>query len=69
MADKWILIQHPDFENEPHRVPQSAFDNLHIRKGWVVVGEEDETVTEPTPIPKPPKKKTAKPTDSTPSDS
>jgi len=43
--EKWMKIEHPDLpDNDPALVTDEAFELLHVKKGWVVCGDDAETV-------------------------
>ena len=45
----WVLIEHPDLDNEPVLVTMHAFDTLHKSKGWKRVKEVAPEVRESAP--------------------
>ena len=45
MPETWIEMKHPDLpDNDPVRVPETSFVNLHERKGWERFEREAEVV-------------------------
>lgn len=61
MSEQWVEMRHPNLpDTEPVSVPMLSFKNLHVRKGWVLVGEDEQPEKPPTKTR--PKKSKANPT-------
>ena len=42
MPDQWVKCTHPNLpDNEPILIPETSFNNLHSRQGWVLYVEDD----------------------------